>query len=268
MKDFFARPKPRIFAHRGLSAGPTGLRIDENTLEAFAAAVEFGAEYLESDVQSSKDGVAVLFHDENLNRVLATPNNPAHLDRAISDFDWSELQEIALEKGGRIPSLEQALTQFGDSFFNLDFKVDDAVSPGIEVILRLGALNRVLVSSFSETRRLRIISAIQSAGSVSPVATSAGSSVVLKSYLRFMLGRSASFRAGLSGIDAFQIPTGYFILKLASKRFIAALHDAGVEVHFWTINSVDEMNRLFAMGADGLVTDRADLAIRLFRSPK
>jgi glycerophosphoryl diester phosphodiesterase len=36
---------------------------------------------------------------------------------------------------------------------------------------------------------------------------------------------------------------------------------AGVETHFWTINDPDEMQRLLALGAKGIVTDRADLAI-------
>jgi len=267
MKDFFAAEKPRVFAHRGLSLGPSGDPLDENTLAAFAAAVASGVEYIETDVQASKDGVAVLFHDENLNRVLAQPISPAHLNRPISDFDWIELQGIELLNGGRIPSLEQALTAFDQTRFNLDFKVEAAVSPGLEVILRLDVLNRVLVSAFSEARRLALLSKLdQSQREV--VATSAGSSVVLKSYLLFLIGLSGRFRKTLAGIDAFQIPTGFFGLNLASKSFIAALHRAGVEVHFWTINSTDEMRQLVDRGADGVVTDRADLAIRLFHSPK
>ncbi len=267
MKDFFATQKPRVFAHRGLCLGPAGDSLDENTLAAFAAAVASGVDYIETDVQASKDGVAVLFHDENLNRVLAHPLNPDHLNRPISDFDWIELQGIELKNGGLIPSLEQALTAFGQTRFNLDFKVEAAVSPGLEVILRLGVLNRVLVSAFSEARRLAMLSKLeQSQRKI--VATSAGSSVVLKSYLLFLVGWSSRFRKTLVGIDAFQIPTGFFGLNLASKRFIDALHRAGVEVHFWTINSTDEMRQLVERGADGIVTDRADLAIQRFRSPK
>ncbi|MEY2826716.1 MAG: hypothetical protein RLZZ122_1080, partial [Actinomycetota bacterium] len=55
-KPYFSPAKPRIFAHRGL-AHHKG--IDENTIEAFAEALQFGATHLESDTQATKDELAV-----------------------------------------------------------------------------------------------------------------------------------------------------------------------------------------------------------------
>jgi glycerophosphoryl diester phosphodiesterase len=46
-----------------------------------------------------------------------------------------------------------------------------------------------------------------------------------------------------------------------SPRVMAAFHAAGVEVHIWTINDPAEMTRLLDAGVDGLVSDRADLAL-------
>jgi glycerophosphoryl diester phosphodiesterase len=46
---------------------------------------------------------------------------------------------------------------------------------------------------------------------------------------------------------------------------IRALHDSGIEIHIWTVNDPQEMQRLLALGVDGLVTDRADLALELVR---
>ena len=53
-----------IFAHRGGS-----IEAPENTLEAFQYALDLGCEYIETDVQLSKDGIPYIFHDDNLKRI-------------------------------------------------------------------------------------------------------------------------------------------------------------------------------------------------------
>ena len=50
-----------------------------------------------------------------------------------------------------------------------------------------------------------------------------------------------------------------------TPRLIAAAHSHGVEIHVWTVNDVERMRELIAMGVDGIVTDRADLAIAALR---
>ena len=41
----------------------------------------------------------------------------------------------------------------------------------------------------------------------------------------------------------------------------------GLELHYWTINEADEMRRLISLGADGIVTDRTDIAVKTLRMP-
>ena len=50
-------------------------------------------------------------------------------------------------------------------------------------------------------------------------------------------------------------------LRIVTPRFIDYAHAAGVEVHVWTVNEAADMRRLVALGVDGIVTDRADLAL-------
>lgn len=89
--------KGMLFAHRGLH----GKGLTENTLEAFDAACT-GGFGIELDVQLSKDGVVVVFHDDDLKRM-------ANDDRRVDQVDYAELQTLALNGGGHIPTFEETL---------------------------------------------------------------------------------------------------------------------------------------------------------------
>ncbi len=247
---YLSPAKPRVLAHRGLAIAPG---IDENTLLAFEAAILAGANYIESDVQVTSDGVAVLFHDDDLARV-------AGLSKKIAEVTLAELSEITLFLGGAVPTLEQALTRFSSVNFNLDIKVWGAIAPAAEVINRLGVHDRVLVSAFSERRRRSALRLLNR-----PVASSAGSGLVLALYFASTLKLTALMRAISKSAHAVQVPARKGPIRFDSPAFISRAKQVGLEVHFWTINEVSEMERLIALGADGLVTDRSDLALKLLR---
>ena len=242
---------PRVLAHRGLAIASG---IDENTLSAFEAAILAGAKYIESDVQVTSDGVAVLFHDDDLARV-------AGVSKKIAELTLAELSEVALSLGGSVPTLEQALTRFNSVNFNLDIKVWGAVAPAIEVINRLGVHDRVLVSAFSERRRRSALRLLNR-----PVASSAGSGLVLALYFASTLRLTSVMRVMSKSANAVQVPARQGLIRFDSPGFIRRAKKVGLEVHYWTINDVSEMERLIALGADGLVTDRADLALKLLQN--
>jgi glycerophosphoryl diester phosphodiesterase len=225
---------------------------DENTLDSFELAVAAGADYLESDIQVTKDQVPVLFHDTDLKRLVGkkTP---------ISDLTLFELQQIRLPHSGQIPTLAQALTRFPEAKFNLDLKTPSAETVGIETILSLGAQNRVLVSSFSEASRKRAL-----ARTTTPLASSAGSSKVLRSYLLARCGMENALAHEVHDIDALQIPTNRYGIDFTDHKFLEGILHTGVEIHYWTINDPKTMLELFSLGAHGIVTDRADVAVRTF----
>jgi glycerophosphoryl diester phosphodiesterase len=70
-------------------------------------------------------------------------------------------------------------------------------------------------------------------------------------------------RAALGGIDTVQIPERHRNVRLVTARTVRTFHQAGVEVHVWTVNSPADMSRLLDIGVDGIITDRADLALPL-----
>ena len=244
--------RPRIFAHRGLTFEGNSQVADENSLRAFELALEAGADFLESDIQVTKDLVPVLFHDSDLKRLLGKRT-------LISDLMLSEVKSIRLPLQAQIPTLAEALEKFPEAKFNLDIKTPKAEAVGIKTILVHGAENRVLVSSFSERSRKRAL-----AISPTPLATSAGSSKVLSAYLAARTNRSESLLRELDGIDALQVPTKLYGIDFTHPRFVEPVLASGVEIHYWTINDPRQMIDLFQLGAHGIVTDRADLAIKTF----
>jgi glycerophosphoryl diester phosphodiesterase len=244
---------PRIFAHRGFAEAEG---LVENTLPAFKAALKLGATHIESDIQVTKDGVAVLFHDDDLVRVAGLPLK-------IAEVDLSQLAAIDLGHGARVPTLREALTELPEARFNLDLKVSAAITPSVELIEELGALDRVLLTSFSESRRSK---AIRRCGG--QVASSAGAVRVLAIWLAAKLKFSPLVRLLARPVQALQIPTNQGSIRFDSPGFIAAVRAAGLEIHYWTINEPKEMKRLIGLGAQGIVTDRTDLAVKTLRKPR
>lgn len=242
---------PRILAHRGLVTEEMRAEgIAENSFAAIAAAHAAGAEIIESDCHLTADGRVVLFHDDTLERVTGDP-------RAIAEVTFAELDQVMAGRGG-LATLAQALEAFPVSRFNIDVKAAAAAVPAGEIVAEHA--DRVLLTSFSDARRIRALAAAERAGG-SP-ATSAGSNVIgrLVAAVRILPARRVLARI-LRGVDALQVPERRGPIRVVTPQLIRAAHACGVEVHVWTINDIDEMRRLIAMGVDGIVTDIADQAL-------
>lgn len=234
-----------MFAHRGLA-----IEAPENTLLAFAKAAAVGSGYIETDVHVSSDGIAVVSHDPGLARVAGRKIDVAQLTMA-------ELRRIDLGHGQGFASLEEALDAFPDLRFNIDVKIERAVAPTVAAVERTLSASRVLLTSFSEPRRRRLAALVPDA------VTSAGRGGVIRSRLTSVRSSPARVSRNLRGAAALQIPERVGSARLVTARFVESIQRAGAEVHVWTVNDPTDMERLLDLGVDGLVTDRADLAIPL-----
>lgn len=243
-KTYLSPAKFRIFAHRGT----TELGAVENTIQAFQDAIASGADYIETDVQATKDGQVVVFHDEDLSRILG-------VKKQITDVTLNELETLAAIKRIEIPRLEAVLTVLPKARFNIDIKALAAAEETARLIVHYDACNSVLVSSFDAKRRLVAI------GKLPGVATSADATRVILLRLGLALRIESIIARSLKGLDAVQIPTHLGPIRLDGKRLIDACHEHGVEVHYWTINEPSEAKRLKELGADGIVTDRCKLMV-------
>lgn len=237
-----------MLAHRGLA-----LDAPENTLLAFAKAVAIGVTHIETDVHASRDGFAVISHDPELVRLTGREGR-------VSELTMAELRRIDLGHGQAFVSLAEALDGFPETRFNIDVKSEDAVVPTVNAIRSAGATSRVLVTSFSEKRRQAAVRMLPG------VTTSASATMFATALVAGKVGLSPVLRFALRNVDAVQIPERAAGMNTVSPRQLTLLHSAGIEVHVWTVNDTEDMARLLDLGVDGLVTDRADLAMQLVRS--
>jgi glycerophosphoryl diester phosphodiesterase len=244
LPPYLDAPRPLAMAHRGGAGYPPNRGI-ENTMAAFRRAVELGFRYLETDVRASRDGVAVLVHDRTLERL-------AGRSEAVADVGWDELRQYRI--GGREPvaTLPELLAAFPGVRLNIDVKSDDALAPTLTAVRAAGAEDRVCLASFSD-RRVRRIRRL--AGPRIATSCSAWEVVLLLlSPLRRL--RATGRRRGASSV---QVPRRSRGFRVISERFVARAHEAGLQVHVWTIDDEETIRGLLELGVDGLISDRIDV---------
>lgn len=235
-----------MLAHRGLAVD-----APENTMLAFEHAVRAGVEYVETDVHVSADGAAVLAHDPTLRRVAA-----GRVER-VAELTLTDLRAVDLGRDQGFATLDELLHAFPTTRFNIDVKSDAAVAATVDAVRRAAAAERVLLTAFSDARRRRL------AAMVPGVATSAGRASVLRAHAASLTRNAPLLHRAVVGAHALQVPERVGRLRLLSPALIDTAHAAGLEVHVWTVNDEGAMRRLLALGVDGIVTDRADLALRV-----
>lgn len=248
VKPYLAVPTPHILAHRGLHT-----LVPENTLAAFAAALEAGATHLETDAHCSSDSIAVLVHDP----VIVVEGRTV----VVEEMTAEQLSNVNLGSGEGIPALRDALARFPQAAFNIDIKSPRAGTAVVTAVDEASARSRVLIASFRAARRS------STARHLPGVATSSSAlvslAVVICASLR--LGRLGGWL--LQNVDAVQLPVTMLGMRVFTPYFVSMCHRVGVIVHAWTINEPDEMVALVAVGVDGIVTDRCDFATRALAFP-
>jgi glycerophosphoryl diester phosphodiesterase len=238
---FLDAPTPLAFAHRGGAAAG-----DENTVAAFGRAVALGYRYVETDTHATADGIAVVFHDDTLDRMLGRPGR-------VRDVRWADLSTLRIGGAAVVPRLADVLDAWPQVRFNIDVKADEAVGPTVEAVRRTGAPDRVLLASFSDTRVAQLRRALGP-----QVATSLGTRATSRLWLASRVGGPA-WPLTRPNQAAVQVPVWHGRVRVVDGRFVRHAHRRGLQVHVWTIDDPTEMNELLDLGVDGIMTDRIDV---------
>ncbi|MET8325572.1 glycerophosphodiester phosphodiesterase family protein [Streptomyces sp. NPDC005181] len=249
---------PVVFAHRGASA-----YAPENTLAAVDRADRLGFDWVENDVQLTKDGVLVVIHDPDLKRTTDVEKVfPKRAPWAVKDFTAAEIARLdagswfgARYAGTRIPTLKQYLDRIEHNRQNLLLEIKSPqLYPGIEretlrVLRRKGWLdqdhvrNRLVIQSFS-------------AGSIKKVHQQR------PDVTTGFLGTPAIADLKSYAVFTDQINPSYASI---SARYVAAVHalkgahGKKLRVNTWTVNDAATAVRADRFRVDGIITNTPDV---------
>jgi len=235
--------KTTIHAHRGASS-----LYPENTMEAFSAAIEQGADCIELDVHLTKDGHIVVAHDARLERVS---NGSGY----INDYTLDELKSLDFSRlfpGSvcRIPQLSEVFSLVKPSglMLNVELKDTERLYPGLpEKLIAMtgdyGMEERVIYSSFNHYSLLHIkkLNAKARIGLLYELAM-----VDPWVYAKYV------------GADA--IHPHYFVVA-ALPETVNRCHENGVQVNVWTVDDPQAIKQMLKCGVDGIITNKPDIAV-------
>lgn len=262
-----------VIAHRGASGC-----APEHTFASWDLALTQGADYLEQDLQLTRDGVLVVMHDETLDRTARLGGQPCRglvSDRTIDELraidvgGWFNEEHPDLARpeyeGQPVPTLAAVLERYaGRASFYIETKQPDR-APGMEEellrLLRQYELIaparrewRVLVQSFSEAS-LRKLHALEA-------------DLPLIQLLEQQELQAVTL-ARLAGIAAYAVGIGPHRSR-ADASVMTAAHQRCLAVHPYTVNGPADQARLLEAGVDGMFTDFPNrlLALRPQAEPR
>ena len=219
------------YAHRGASE-----YAPENTLLSFYTGVYMGANGIETDVQRTRDGELVLFHDDTLTRVTGEAGT-------VADYTWAELQRFLVRRGALVDRIVRLgdflkLFAFRDLTFAVELKVRDTEADVAALLARCGAEEKTVITSFDFEN------------------------------LRAMRRVAPQLRCGYLTVR----PTGEYLAEMKALGIgeicpkageltaedVRRYHEMGFGVRAWGVFDETLMRKVYDIGADGMTVNFPD----------
>ncbi|MDH5643984.1 MAG: glycerophosphodiester phosphodiesterase family protein [Gemmatimonadota bacterium] len=220
-----------VIAHRGASG-----TFPENTLLAFTKALEMGVDAVEFDVRLTRDRVAVVIHDDTVDRTTDGSG-------AVRDMVLDELADLDAGSGERIATLASVLDSIGEIPAIIEAKEVEASQLIVQAVAARGAKDRVLVGSFLD----EALTAPRQAG----IKTSAGRGETARWWAASRIG----WPKWQPVYGAFTIPEYSGRLKVVDRRFVKFARQKQLPVHVWTVDNRAKAEHLRSLGVGGIITN-------------
>ena len=270
---------PLVLAHRGASG-----YMPEHTLAGYELAVKLGADYIEPDLQLSKDGVLVAMHDDTLTRTTDAqtlfPGRPSY---AVSEFTLAELKTMTVKPVGTAGTTYPGFTPTSPEPFRIptfqqviDTARSLSISSGREVgiypeakqadpVMEDKILATLIANGYTGADKVFIQSfSIDTIKSINDKQTLLGADfdlIVLSS------SSTALVNYGLATLKSFADGLGVSITGAGmTESFVDLAHGAGLLVHGYTFSKTGvaadvEYQKFFGWGLDGVFSNYTDLAV-------
>lgn len=229
-----SRTRPLLIAHRGASA-----HAPENTLGAFALAMQQHADGIELDVKRCASGEVVVLHDHTVDRTTSGTG-------AVESLTLAQLRSLDAGSGERIPTLDEVFDLIRpDSGFLINIEITNYDTPrdGLELtvaetVRRHAFGPRVLYSSFNHLLIRRM-------AQIDPE--------IPRALLYWKDDPLWRRNVWLSPFIRHEFRHPYF--GMVSPQALRRMHAAGRRVNVWTVNDEADIRRMAAIGVDGIIGD-------------
>lgn len=268
-----------IAAHRGgRSLFPQG------TMMAFEGCVNsqtFETDIIEFDVRLTADDKLIILHDETLDEVTNAIEHFGKTENYPEDYTYEEISELNFgeyfkDKNGDTPykglrgddipdnlraaTAKDALTYLeNNGEFNYSIEIKSSGESGIrsadilyDVLTEMNLLDKTIVASFNKDVILYLEE------NYPDLTRTAYNIEVVKLYIDSLFDIDRP--DGYYKFDVLQVPPDKYIVNLGTPKLINYAHKNNVAVHYWTINDAERIKFLQSIGADGIITDKPDIA--------
>ena len=235
-----------VTAHRGESTNHP-----ENTMSAFAGAKEVEADWIELDVQQTKDRQIVVSHDSNLARVTG-------VNKDIIDMTYEEISKLDAGsffnekfKGEKIPLLEDVLKFAKENNMKLNIELKPV---GKEVDFEKQVIE--LIKKYEFEKQCVVTSMVYN---VLENTKKIDSNIQTLYVMTVAIGDITD----LEYADSFSVEE-----TNANYELLEKVHKQGKKLFVWTVNNEENINSMIDLGVDNIITDNCPLCKELIEKRK
>jgi len=230
--------RQEVTAHRGSS-----IHYPENTMSAFMAAKEEGADWIELDVQQTRDGKIIVMHDTNFKRTAGVNKHAWELTyEEIKDFDVGSFKDKKF-KGEHVPLLEEVIKFAKENNIKLNIELKPT---GHEENFEKNVID--IINKYSFQNSCVVTSQIYE---------------VLKNVKEYDFHIKTVYVMSLAygDIPALQ-EADHFSIEATSvtQNLVDRVHKEGKELYVWTVNTEENIRKMIKLKVDNIITDNIELA--------